>query len=142
MPAGVPKDLQSCKAVAAPTSDRWCRQICSTGVCPEDKCRCDGGNSGMANWNAAEQQLKDGAAAGKVPSREETQAAWSAAEEKVKSNWPAGVHGEEAASSQAAPGGAATPAQAAAAEQRVMAQQKRAAEQAAEAERKAFEAAP
>merc|ERR1740130_440672 len=71
--AGVPKDVQSCKAVAAPTSDRWCRQICSTGVCPEDKCRCDGGNSGLANWNAAEDNMKDGSAAGSnVPSREET----------------------------------------------------------------------
>ena len=140
VPAGVPKDVQSCKAVAAPTSDRWCRQICSTGVCPEDKCRCDGGNSAMANWNAAEDNLKDGSAAGKVPSRDETQAAWTAAEDKVKSAWPAGVHGPDTGSDQAVP---ATSAQAAAAEQlAVVTQQKRAADQAAEAERKAFAAAP
>ena len=138
--AGVPKDVQSCKAVAAPTSDRWCRQICSTGVCPEDKCRCDGGNSDMANWNAAEDALKDGSAAGKVPSREESQAAWTAAEDKVKGDWPAGVHGPGTGSDQAVP---ATSAQAAAAEQlAVVTQQKRAADQAAEAERKAFAAAP
>jgi hypothetical protein len=138
--AGVPKDVQSCKAVAAPTSDRWCRQICSTGVCPEDKCQCDGGNSAMANWNAAEDTLKDGSAAGKVPSRAESQAAWTAAEDKVKGNWPAGVHGPDTGSDQAAP---AASSQAAAAEQlAVVTQQKRAAEQAAEAERKAFAAAP
>ena len=151
--AGVPKDLQSCKAVAKPASDRWCRQICATGVCPQDKCKCKGGNSDMANWNAAEDQKRahDGVAAGgsvpaaggNVPSRAESEASWTEAEAKVKADWPAGVHGPETGSDEVAKvlGSDGTPAPATG-EELVVAQQRRAAEQAAAAERAAVAAAP
>jgi len=45
MPAvkpGAPKDLMSCKAVTPPATDLWCRRVCEDGVCPRQKCECDG----------------------------------------------------------------------------------------------------
>ena len=105
-PAGSPDDLKSCKAIAAPASDLWCREICGTGVCPPDKCKCKGGNSDLTNWKEAEKKVRHindpstGPAGASITAEREA---------KVEAAWPAGVHGPGTGADAAAIAVGATP---------------------------------